>query len=172
MLEHHGATVALSITDNLVDDIIGLLKGRTVVVDACVSRDIARKLSDKGIAARHITDMDPQMTDREIELIMLPSDVLITKDVNFAKSLRERAILLPLQPAGSERRQGHKAAKVTKTRLPKDVRIAAKEQVAKEMALGILHLKILCGLLMVFEMRVLTIDELKEIYRFAKYARA
>jgi hypothetical protein len=62
--------------------------------------------------------------------------------------------------------------KVTKARLPKDIRIAAKEQVAKEMALGILQLKILCGLLMVFEMRVLTIEELKEIHRFAKYARA
>jgi hypothetical protein len=172
MREHHGGKVYTPVTGALVDDIVDLLRGRTVVVDACVSRDIARKLVDKGVPARHITDMDPQMSDREIELIMLPNDVLITKDVNFAKTLKDRAILLPLQPFAGERRGERKTMKVTKARLPKDIRIAAKEQVAKEMALGILQLKILCGLLMVFEMRVLTIEELKEIHRFAKYARA
>ena len=172
MLDSPDVRVSLTMADRLVDEIVGILDGRTVVVDACVSRDIARKLVVKGIAARHITDMDPQMTDKQIEHIMLPTDVLITKDVNFAKSLKGRAILLPLQPPGTTRTRGRKAPKVSKTRLPKDIRLAAKEQVAKEMALGIIQLKILCGLFMVFEMRVIGMDELKEIYRLIRLASA
>jgi hypothetical protein len=172
MLNSPKVTMSLSMADRLVDEIVGLLDGRTVVVDACVSRDIARKLVGKGVAARHITDMDPQTTDRQIELIMLPSDVLITKDVNFAKSLKGRAILLPLQSTGATRARGRKAPKVSKTRLPKGIRLAAKEQVAREMALGIIQLKILCGLFMVFEVRVIGMDELKEIYRLIRLANA
>src|SRR5215831_9431860 len=111
MLESSHPNAAMSLSDTLVDEIVGLLDGKSVVVDACVSRDIARKLIDRGVTARHITDLDPQMTDREIELIMLPTDVLITKDVNFAKSLGERAILLPLQPPNSTKSAGHKTPK-------------------------------------------------------------
>ena len=172
MLDIPGQRFSPSISDSLVDEILLILKGRTAVVDACVSREIARKLIDSGISARHVTDLDPQMSDHEIEKLMLPSDVLITKDVNFAKSLKDRAILLPLQPPGEPWKRDRKVAKIARTRLPKEVRIGAKEQVAKELSLGIIQLKILCGLLMIFEMRILSIEEVKEIHRSTRLVTA
>ena len=173
MLENSGGRGPFPTNDTLVEDIVALLNGRTVVIDACVSREIVRKLADKGVSARHVTDLNPQMTDKEIEFIMLPSDVLITKDVNFARSLRERAILLPLQAPGSPKAaRARKTVKAPRARLPKDIRVAVKEQVAKETSLGIIQLKIVCGLFMIFEMRIITIEEVREMYRLVRYANA
>ena len=154
----------------MIDDIVCLVNGRSVVVDACVSREIVRKLSDKGIKTRHVTDMNPQMTDDEIERIMLPDDVLITKDVDFARNLKHRAILLPIWPDSDSKPSSDKKQRIPKLKLPKDVKTAAKETVGREKALGILHLKILCGVLMIFDARIVTLDELKDFYRMVRAA--
>ncbi|MEO9319962.1 MAG: DUF5615 family PIN-like protein [Nitrososphaera sp.] len=155
----------------MIDEILCLVNGRSVIVDACVSREIVRKLADRGIKARHVTDMDPKMTDDEIAQIMLPDDVLITKDVDFARTLRERAILLPhMQQSGVNAAGLEKKKKLPKIKLSKEVKAAAKDSIAREMTLGILHLKILCGVFMVFDMRVLSVEEVKEIYRFVRIA--
>ena len=154
----------------MIDDIVSLVKGRSVIVDACVSREIVRKLTDKGITARHVTDLDPQMTDDEIAQIMLPDDVLVTKDVDFARSLKERAILLPLWPNVDARPQDSKKRRIPRIKLPRDVKLAAKESVTREMALGLLHLKILCGVLMIFDARILSLEELKDFYRLVRAA--
>jgi len=154
----------------VIDEIACLVNGRNVIVDACVSREIVRKLIDKGIKARHVTDMDPQMSDQEIERIMLPSEVLITKDVDFAKNLKDRAILLPLWPQPGTAPSESKKRRSIRIRLPKDVKLAAKDAVAREMTLGLIQLKILCGVLMVFDARIVTVEELKDFYRMVRVA--
>lgn len=124
----------------------GLIGNRSVVVDACVSKDIADTLRDGGLTVRHVCDINPSLADDEIARLMTKDDVLITRDYKFYCTLgTARAIYIP-----SESGRRKPKAKPAKRKLPYDVIIAIKETVERERQSGILQIKILLGVLFVF----------------------
>ena len=58
-----------------------------------MSIHLARYLRQKGLSVRHVAEINPALPDAHIEFLMLPSDVLLTRDRDFYKQLgKDRAI--------------------------------------------------------------------------------
>lgn len=135
-------------------------KARHVLVDACVARAISHKLKWLGFEVRHVCDINSQLPDEEIEKLMKPDEILITKDYEFAIRLGHRAILMPFN---AEEIKKEKAMKIAfkRARLPKTIRQAVQENVRREADIGLLQLKIILGIFMVFEIRVFTMEEVR-----------
>jgi uncharacterized protein with PIN domain len=128
------------------------ISGRRVIVDACVSRDLANNLRKCGLVVRHVADINSALEDHEIAKIMHADEVLITRDYRFYKMLGEaRAILLAAssnavgmsgKPARNDRPQVRR-----KNRLPSHIRVALREKLAEEAKTGLLYMKILWGIM-------------------------
>lgn len=130
-------------------ELIARIAGRRVIVDACVSRDLANSLKHCGLIVRHVVDIDPKLTDQDIAALIFPDEVLMTRDYGFYKILgKEKAILLPSkhdtrgEAAVSKlvmkcNRGPHKRRK-----LPSHIRIALRQKLAEEAKTGILYMKI------------------------------
>jgi hypothetical protein len=129
------------------------VNGRRVIVDACVSRDLANKLRNSGLVVRHVADINAALKDHEIANMMHADEVLVTRDYRFYKMLGEaRAILLA--PGSNTPGRGDKLTKRSKPkvskknrRLPSHIRVALKEKLAEEAKTGLLYMKILWGIM-------------------------
>lgn len=126
------------------------IDGRRVIVDACVSRDLANSLRNVGLVVRHVADINTALKDHEIARMMYADEVLITRDHRFYRMLGEaRAILLAA--ASNAVGRGDKPKKKPevrrKTRLPSHLRMALKEKLAEEAKTGLLYMKILWGIM-------------------------
>src|SRR5687767_13719611 len=128
--------------------LISRINGRRVIVDACVSRDLANNLKKSGLVVRHVADINTALEDHEIAKMMQADEVLITRDYRFYKLLGEaRAILLA--PASNTVGGSGKLTKKNKpevrkkNRLPSHIRMALKEKLAEEAKTGLLYMKIL-----------------------------
>lgn len=148
---------------------IRVLGAQRALVDACVAKAVAVQLKGYGIGTRHISDINPHLSDREIaEKVMQPDEILVTKDYGFYLRLGpDKAILVPLDALEVKRM---KALGIRKVRLPKAERIALQQEYAEWRETGLLDLKVLIGLIFVFEIK-LTDDvkaELMELYTDVK----
>ncbi|MEP0825054.1 MAG: DUF5615 family PIN-like protein [Nitrososphaera sp.] len=132
------------------------INGRRVIIDACVSRDLANGLRNAGLMVRHVADINSALKDHEIAMMMYADEVLITRDQRFYRMLGQaRAILL----ASGSNTMGKKNNIVydkpakrkilarRKSRLPSHVRMALKEKLAEEARTGLLSMKILWGII-------------------------
>ena len=131
--------------------LISKINGRRVIIDACVSRDMANSLSHSGLVVRHVADIDSALGDHEIARIMHADEVLITRDYRFYRMLGEsRAILLPSESSSITRGKSTRREKPAirkKNRLPSHIRIALREKLAEEAKTGLLYMKILWGIM-------------------------
>jgi uncharacterized protein with PIN domain len=134
--------------------LVSRINGRRVLVDACVSRDLANNLRNSGLVVRHVADINSALKDHEIAKMMHADEVLITRDYKFYKMLGEaRAILLA--PGSNTIGRGVKLATAKKdryevrrkNRLPSHIRIALREKLAEEAKTGLLYMKILWGIM-------------------------
>lgn len=130
--------------------LIARINGRRVIIDACVSRELANSLRNGGLVVRHVADINSALGDHEIAKMMHADEVLITRDYRFYRMLGDaRAILL--SPASNSVAKGkpRKARPVArkKNRLPSHIRIALREKLAEEAKTGLLYLKILWGIM-------------------------
>lgn len=130
--------------------LLSRINGRRVIIDACVSRDLANGLRNAGLVVRHVADINSALKDQEIAMMMHADEVLITRDQRFYRMLgHTRAILLA---SGSNAiGRGDKPAKRKnqvrrKSRLPSHIRMALKEKLAEEARTGLLYMKILWGI--------------------------
>lgn len=128
------------------------INGRRVIVDACVSRDLANNLRNSGLVVRHVADINSALEDHEIAKMMHADEVLITRDYRFYKLLGEaRAILLAsasnvVGVSGKSPKKNRPKVR-RKNRLPSHIRIALKEKLAEEAKTGLLYMKILWGIM-------------------------
>ena len=131
--------------------LISKINGRRVIIDACVSRDMANSLRHSGLVVRHVADIDSALGDHEIARIMHADEVLITRDYRFYRMLGEsRAILLSSESSGIAKGKSTKREKAMirrKNRLPSHIRIALREKLAEEAKTGLLYMKILWGIM-------------------------
>ena len=131
--------------------LISKINGRRVIIDACVSRDMANNLRHNGLVVRHVADIDSALGDLEIARIMHADEVLITRDYRFYRMLGEsKAILLPSESSGIARGKATRREKPIirkKNRLPSHIRIALREKLAEEAKTGLLYMKILWGIM-------------------------
>ena len=133
-------------------NLVNRINGRRVIVDACVSRDLANNLANSGLVVRHVADVNAALKDHEIARMMYPDEVLVTRDYRFYKMLGEAKAIL-LAPESNTVRRGDKLAKKckpevrNKNRLPSHIRRALREKLAEEAKTGLLHLKILWGIM-------------------------
>lgn len=132
--------------------LVSRINGRRVIVDACVSRDLANDLKSSGLVVRHVADINSALEDHEIAKMMHADEVLITRDYRFYKMLGEaRAILLA--PNSNAVGRSAKPAKKDrhgmrrKNRLPSHIRMALREKLAEEAKTGLLYMKILWGIM-------------------------
>lgn len=131
--------------------LVGRINGRRVIVDACVSRDLANSLRNSGLVVRHVADINTALEDHEIARMMHADEVLITRDYRFYKVLGEaRAILLA--PGSNAAGRGRPARKDRprmrrKNRLPSHIRVALRQKLEEEARTGVLYLKILWGIM-------------------------
>lgn len=131
--------------------LVSRINGRRVIVDACVSRDLANSLRRSGLVVRHVADINSALQDHEIAKMMYVDEVLVTRDQKFYKMLGgARAILLAsgTNSAGSAkptRRERSEARR--KNRLPSHIRVALREKLAEEAKTGLLYMKILWGIM-------------------------
>jgi uncharacterized protein YaiI (UPF0178 family) len=132
-------------------DLVIRIGGRRVIVDACVSRDVANNLRNNGLIVRHVVDINPKLKDLEIAALMHPDEVLITRDWGFYRLLgKEKAILL--SPKSDRMTTGKSVVKNDREarkrrKLPTHIRIALRAKLAEEAKAGILYTKILWGIL-------------------------
>lgn len=130
--------------------LVARINGRRVIIDACVSRDLASSLRNSGFVVRHVAEIDSSLGDHEIAKMMHADEVLITRDYRFYRMLGEsRAILLSSESNNIARGKPRKAKPVVrrKNKLPSHIRIALREKLAEEARSGLLYLKILWGIL-------------------------
>ena len=130
--------------------LVAKINGRRVMIDACVSKDLANSLRNCGLKVRHVADISSALGDHEIARMMHPDEVLITRDYRFYRTLGdERAILLSSVSNSISRGKPKKARPVAhrKNRLPAHIRIALREKLAEEAKTGLLYLKILWGIM-------------------------
>jgi uncharacterized protein with PIN domain len=130
--------------------LIARINGRRVLIDACVSRDLANSLRHSGLVVRHVADIDSALADQEIAKMMHADEVLITRDYRFYRMLGEsKAILLSSESNNVAGRPAKKSKPVVrkKNKLPSHIRIALREKLAEEARTGLLYLKILWGIL-------------------------
>jgi hypothetical protein len=126
------------------------INGRRVMIDACVSRDLANSLRNSGLVVRHVADINSALGDHEIAKMMHADEVLITRDYRFYRTLGDaRAILLSSESNSVARSKPKKTRPVArrKNRLPSHIRIALREKLAEEARTGLLYLKILWGIM-------------------------
>lgn len=128
-------------------DLVIRIGGRRVIVDACVSRDVANSLRNNGLVVRHVVDINAKLKDLEIAALMYPDEVLITRDCGFYRLLgKEKAILL--SPKSDRMTTGKSVVKNDREtrkrrKLPSHIRIALREKLAEEAKTGTLYTKIL-----------------------------
>ena len=134
--------------------LISKINGRRVIIDACVSRDLANNLRSSGMIVRHVADINSALKDHEIARMMYADEVLITRDYKFYKMLGEaRAILLApgsntLGKSGNNSLTKKAKQEVRKkNRLPSHIRVALREKLAEEAKTGLLYMKILWGIM-------------------------
>lgn len=131
------------------------INGRRVIVDACVSRDLANSLRNRGLVVRHVADINSALKDQEIAMLMHADEVLITRDQRFYRMLGERRAILLVSGSNSVGRSiavGDPPTKRNtlvrrKSRLPSHIRMALKEKLAEEARTGLLAMKILWGII-------------------------
>lgn len=132
-------------------NLISKIDGRPVMIDACVSRELAKSLRDRGIAVRHVADINTALKDHEIASMMHADEVLITRDHRFYRMLGEaRAILLASRSdttMSARLRKKDKPLVRKKSKLPSHIRIALREKLAEEAKTGLLYMKILWGIM-------------------------
>jgi hypothetical protein len=128
--------------------LITRIGGRRVIVDACVSRDLANSLRSRGLVVRHVVDINARLQDQEIADLMYADEVLITRDNRFYKMLgKDRAILLSAKSDTLTTdgklimKNDHKTRK--RSKIPSHIRIALREKLAEEAKTGLLYMKIL-----------------------------
>lgn len=133
-------------------DLVMRIAGRRVIVDACVSRDLANSLKRCGLVVRHVADINAKLTDPEIAALMHTDEVLVTRDYRFYKMLgKEKAILLSSKSnntvtttiTGSLVEENNRRTREKKRKLPSHIRIALKQKLAEEAKAGTLYMKIL-----------------------------
>jgi hypothetical protein len=128
-------------------DIVIRIGKRRVIVDACVSREVAGSLRNNGLIVRHVVDINSKLKDLEIAALMYPDEVLITKDCGFYRLLgKEKAILL--SPTSDRMTRGKSVVKKDRRvrmrrKLPSHIRMALREKLAEETRMGTLYTKIL-----------------------------
>jgi len=128
-------------------DMVIRIAGRRVIVDACVSREIASNLRNNGLIVRHVVDINAKLKDLEIAALMYPDEVLITRDFGFYRLLgKEKAILL--SPKSDKMTTGKSVMKNDREarkrrKLPSHIRMALREKLAEEAKTGTLYTKIL-----------------------------
>ena len=131
--------------------LIARISGRRVIVDACVSRDLANGLRDSGLVVRHVADINSALGDHEIAKMMHADEVLITRDYRFYRMLGEsKAILLSSESNSVARGKPAKKSRPVvrkKNRLPSHIRVALREKLAEEAKTGLLYMKILWGIM-------------------------
>jgi hypothetical protein len=131
--------------------LVSRINGRRVIVDACVSRELANNLRKSGLVVRHVADINTALEDHEIARMMYADEVLITRDYKFYRTLGEASAILLAPGSSAAGRSGRPARKDRqarrKNRLPSDVRIALREKLAEEAKTGLLYMKILWGII-------------------------
>lgn len=131
--------------------LVSRINGRRVIIDACVSRDLANNLRNIGLVVRHVADINTALKDHEIAKMMYTDEVLITRDHRFYRTLGEARAILLASGSNTVGRGGVKPAKKLevrrKNRLPSHIRIALKEKLAEEAKTGLLYMKILWGIM-------------------------
>ena len=132
--------------------LVSRINGRRVIVDACVSRDLANSLRDSGLVVRHVADINSALGDHEIAKMMHADEVLITRDYRFYRMLGEARAILLYPGSNDVARSGNLARKARpevrrKNRLPSHIRVALREKLAEEARTGLLYMKILWGIL-------------------------
>ena len=132
--------------------LITRINGRRVMIDACVSRDLANGLRDSGLTVRHVADINSALGDHEIAKMMHADEVLITRDYRFYRMLGESKAILLSSESNSIARAGRPKSKARpvvrkKNRLPSHIRVALREKLAEEAKTGLLYLKILWGIM-------------------------
>ena len=130
--------------------LIARINGRRVIIDACVSRDLANSLRNSGLLVRHVADINSALGDHEIAQMMYADEVLITRDYRFYRMLGEsKAILLSSESNNVSAGKPRKSKPVVrkKSKLPSHIRIALREKLAEEAKSGLLYMKILWGIL-------------------------
>jgi uncharacterized protein YaiI (UPF0178 family) len=130
--------------------LISRINGRRVIIDACVSRDLANNLKNSGLVVRHVADINTALADHEIAKMMHADEVLITRDFRFYRMLGEARAILLSSGSNTIGRSGVKLTKKNKPKvrkLPSHIRIALKERLAEEAKTGVLYMKILWGIL-------------------------
>lgn len=124
-------------------DLLGLIGGRRVIVDACVSREIANRLRANGLVVRHVVEINPRLSDDQIVALMHSDEVLITRDQKFYRAIgMHRAILLP-SPSGPGGKTAANGVVHRRKKLPSHIRLALREKMNEEATSGILYIKIL-----------------------------
>ncbi len=109
---------------------------RTVLIDANLPIQLADSLRQKGLSVRHVSEINPKMSDTNIQNIMYPTDVLLTRDGNLYWQLgRGRAIFLGL---GTKTRR--RVAEISRFR----------KTMEHEQATGAIDLKIQRGMRILF----------------------
>ncbi len=133
-------------------NLVSRINGRRVIVDACVSRDLANRLRNSGLIVRHVADINTALKDDEIAKMMYQDEVLITRDYKFYKMLGEAKAIL-LASRSDTVRTAEKLIKMDKhvvkkrNRLPSHIRIALRQKLAEEAKTGLLYTKILWGIM-------------------------
>lgn len=133
-------------------DLVSKINGRPVIIDACVSRDLASKLRNAGLVVRHVADINTALKDHEIAKMMHPDEVLITRDYRFYRALGDARAILLAPDTNSVRRKGQQTKKDKytvrrKNKLPSHIRAALREKLAEEAKTGLTYLKILWGIM-------------------------
>ena len=68
---------------------------RFVLIDANLPLALAESLRGRGLSVRHVSEMNPTMSDTHVQIIMWPNDVLLTRDRNLRfKVGKGKSILL------------------------------------------------------------------------------
>jgi hypothetical protein len=134
--------------------LLSRINGRRVIIDACVSRDLANNLRNSGLMVRHVADINSALKDHEIAKMMYADEVIVTRDYRFYRMLGDaKAILLAPGSNSLERSGTNKLTKKVKpeirkkNRLPSHIRIALREKLAEEAKSGLLYMKILWGIM-------------------------
>ena len=140
-------------------NLVSVINGRRVIVDACVSRDLAESMKQNGLKVRHVADINTALKDHEIAKLMHADEVLITRDYGFYKMLgQSKAICLAQRsdtvcpPKKSTRRDKEEVRK--RNKLPSHIRMALREKLAQEARTGLLYRKILWGIMWLLEFPV------------------
>jgi len=69
---------------------------RTVLIDSNLPIQLADSLRRARLSVRHVNEINPRMSDIHVQNIMLPTDVLLTRDANLYWKVKGKAIFLGL----------------------------------------------------------------------------